>query len=84
MRYVLAVIVATLVVTISGTGAGEEQHPASGARVCSTPADPQWLPQEKFVWQHVCVGEPANFNKGPEYGGELAWGGRKAYRRAGF
>ena len=29
------------------------------------------MPQEKFVWQHVCVGDVANFNVGPDYGGNL-------------
>ena len=40
---------------------------------CSVSADPQWTRQEKFVWQHVCVGEVADFNKEPEpnYGGNL-------------
>jgi hypothetical protein len=43
--------------------------PANGQ--CTVPADPQWKPQEIFVWQHVCVGELADFNKEPNYGGNL-------------
>jgi hypothetical protein len=43
--------------------------PANGQ--CSVPGDSQWTPQETFVWQHVCVGETADFNKGPDYGGYL-------------
>jgi hypothetical protein len=46
--------------------------PANGQ--CSVPGDPQWTPQEIFVWQHVCVGEVADladFNKGRNYGGNL-------------
>jgi hypothetical protein len=38
---------------------------------CSVTADPLWTPQESFVWQHVCVGEVADFNKGSNYGGNL-------------
>ena len=43
--------------------------PANGQ--CSVPPDLQWTPQEDFVWQHVCVGEVADFNQGPNYGGPL-------------
>jgi hypothetical protein len=43
--------------------------PANGQ--CSVREDPQWTPQEIFVWQQVCVGEVADFNKGPNYGGNL-------------
>jgi hypothetical protein len=25
-------------------------------------------PQEKFVWEHVCIGDEANFNSEPGYG----------------
>jgi hypothetical protein len=42
--------------------------PANGQ--CSVRGDPQWKAQEMFVWQHVCVGEPADFNT-PNYGGNL-------------
>jgi hypothetical protein len=38
---------------------------------CSVPANPQWTPQEDFVWQHVCVGKVADFNEGITYGGYL-------------
>jgi hypothetical protein len=34
-------------------------------------ADERWTPQEKFVWKRVCVGEIANFNAAPGYGGML-------------
>jgi hypothetical protein len=40
-------------------------------RVCSVPADERWTPQEKFVWERVCVGEVANFNEAPGFGGKL-------------
>jgi hypothetical protein len=46
-------------------------QPVPANRQCSVPADPQWTPQENFVWQRVCVGEVADFNKGPNYGGNL-------------
>ena len=47
------------------------RSPFQQTEKCSVPADPQWMPQEKFVWQHVCVGDAANFNVGPDYGGNL-------------
>lgn len=43
--------------------------PADG--VCSVPADDHWKPQEQFVWKRVCLGDEANFNIEPGYGGEL-------------
>jgi hypothetical protein len=43
--------------------------PANGR--CSVPSDPAWTPQEIFVWQRVCVGQVADFNEGPNYGGPL-------------
>ena len=30
-----------------------------------------WTPQEKWVWEQVCVGKIADFNKAEGYGGEL-------------
>ena len=38
---------------------------------CAVSADERWTPQEKFVWERVCVGEVANFNAAPGYGGKL-------------
>jgi hypothetical protein len=29
---------------------------------CFVSSDPRWTPQEKFVWERVCVGEDADFN----------------------
>jgi hypothetical protein len=71
IRFVSAVVVLTLlVVSLSARGEDTAQPvPANGT--CSVPADPQWTPQEKFVWQHVCIGEIADFNKASGYGGDL-------------
>jgi hypothetical protein len=38
---------------------------------CPVPADQRWTPQERFVWERVCIGEVANFNAAPGYGGNL-------------
>jgi hypothetical protein len=38
---------------------------------CSTPADEHWKAQEQFVWRRVCLGDEANFNIEPGYGGDL-------------
>jgi hypothetical protein len=46
-------------------------RPVSSDGRCSVPAEEHWKPQEKFVWFRVCVGEVADFNKEPGYGGEV-------------
>ena len=71
IRFVSAVVVLTLlVVSLSARGEDVAQPvPANGK--CSVQADPQWTSQEKFVWQHVCVGDVADFNAGSDYGGNL-------------
>jgi hypothetical protein len=43
--------------------------PADGK--CAVPVDPSWTKQEQFVWLNVCAGKEADFNKGPDYGGDL-------------
>src|SRR5580692_6607804 len=43
--------------------------PADGQ--CAVPADPGWTRQEQFIWLTVCAGKEADFNKEPEYGGDL-------------
>jgi hypothetical protein len=43
--------------------------PADGQ--CAVPADPGWTRQEQFVWRNVCAGKEADFNKEPDYGGDL-------------
>jgi len=40
-------------------------------RGCAVPADERWSKQEKFVWERVCIGQPADFNKEAGYGGDL-------------
>ncbi len=63
-------VLTLLVASLNARGEDIAQPvPADGK--CSVPADPQWTPQEKFVWQHVCIGEVADFNKAPGYGGDL-------------
>jgi hypothetical protein len=38
---------------------------------CAVAVDEQWTRQEQFVWSHVCVGQVADFNADPEFGGDL-------------
>ena len=37
--------------------------------MCHVPADASWTDAEKFVWRKVCVGEAADFNSEPGFGG---------------
>src|SRR5262245_23616070 len=66
-------ILLALTLFIASTGASSEQpmDPVSLDEPCSVSSDPRWTPQEKFVWELVCVGEVANFNETPGYGGDL-------------
>jgi hypothetical protein len=38
---------------------------------CTVPVDPNWTKQEQFIWLTVCAGKEADFNKEPDYGGDL-------------
>jgi hypothetical protein len=70
MRGWAALVVVLLIAPVAARGSDVGQPlPTNGQ--CAVPVDPQWTSQEKFVWQHVCVGEMANFDDGPSYGGNL-------------
>jgi hypothetical protein len=71
MRRCWAVIVFALLAAPFGVRAEEPAQPVPADRKCSIPADELWKPQEKFIWEQVCVGEEANFNKAAGYEGEL-------------
>jgi hypothetical protein len=50
------------------------EEPSQSAFVdakCFVPSDEHWTPQEKFVWERICIGKVADFNKEPSYGGRL-------------
>jgi hypothetical protein len=66
-------ILLALTLFIAPTGASSQQPmaPVSLDDPCSVSSDSRWTPQEKFVWERVCVGDVANFNAAPEYGGDL-------------
>ena len=51
--------------------AEEPAQPVPADKTCSVPEDERWTSQEKFVWHRVCIGETADFNKEPDYGGYL-------------
>jgi hypothetical protein len=59
-----------LFIALPGAHAQQLEPPASLNDSCP-PSDPRWTPQEKFVWEHVCLGEDADFNATPSYGGNL-------------
>ena len=62
----------SLLVEPLATQAQQAMPLASLDNRCSVPVDPHWTDQEKFVWQHVCIGKVADFNTAPGYGGEFA------------
>jgi hypothetical protein len=70
-RYGCAVLLLTLLLAPAGARGDDAAQPVPAVGRCTVPADPKWTPQEKFVWQRVCVGKIANFNNGPDYGGNL-------------
>src|SRR5262249_61045030 len=38
---------------------------------CRSLIDKRWTPAERFAWTRICVGEEADFNKDPQFGGTL-------------
>src|ERR687895_1265410 len=58
----------------SSLSAGEgprQNRPAEPGESCQTPANPAWMPQEQWVWEHICVGKIADFNSAKDYGDKL-------------
>jgi hypothetical protein len=68
----LAAVLTLLIAPSSAPGQQLQQDvsPSLDA-TCPVSADERWTPQEKFVWERVCIGEVANFNETPGYGGNL-------------
>jgi hypothetical protein len=68
----ILVVLMLLIAPLSAFGqqAQQDVSPPLDA-TCAVSADERWTPQEKFVWERVCVGEVANFNAAPGYGGRL-------------
>ncbi len=63
------------VALLFGAGGSVSAQSASTEGKCSVPADTAgWMPQEQLVWERVCAGLEADFNKEPAqvYGGNLA------------
>jgi hypothetical protein len=70
MFCLLVALMAPLVVPVMARADGPPQPvPADGQ--CAVPADPGWTKQEQFIWLTVCAGKEADFNKEPDYGGDL-------------
>jgi hypothetical protein len=71
MRVAAFFLLLTLLATPLPVRAVDVPRAARGEGSCAVSADPQWAPQEQFVWKRVCLGEAANFNVEPGYGGDL-------------
>ncbi len=71
MRRLLQTVLMGLLLGAFGARAEEPARPVPTDGQCPAAADEHWTPQEKFVWSRVCVGQTADFNTAPEYGGDL-------------
>ncbi|MGA8195753.1 MAG: hypothetical protein WB902_20550 [Acetobacteraceae bacterium] len=71
LRPVLHVVVTALLLTICVVRAEEPARPVPMDGTCPVAADEHWSLQEAFVWSRVCIGQTADFNAAPEYGGDL-------------
>jgi hypothetical protein len=70
LRKPILCLLVALAAPIAARADGPPQPvPADGQ--CTVPADPGWTKQEQFVWLTVCAGKEADFNKEPDYGGDL-------------
>jgi hypothetical protein len=72
MRHSYAVVFLMLLFGLSLRARGEDAaHPVPGNAKCSVAAEKGWTPQEKLVWNRVCIGAIADLNSEPGYGGDL-------------
>lgn len=66
---VLCLVVALAAPIMARADSPPQPVPADGQ--CTVPADPGWTRQEQFIWLTVCSGKEADFNRQPDYGGDL-------------
>jgi len=71
MRGCPPILFLAIVITSLGFNAAKLVHSAPATARCPLPPDEGWTSQERFVWERVCVGEEADFNKEAAYGGNL-------------
>ena len=71
VRFFCVAILLTFLLAPVGSRADDYAQPVPPDGKCLVAADKQWTPQEKFVWQRVCIGKDANFNETPGYGDDL-------------
>ena len=70
--FVALLLFATIVLPpLYAAQAPTKGKPALPGEPCQTKPLRSWTPQEKWVWQQVCEGKIANFNKAEGYGGNL-------------
>jgi hypothetical protein len=70
MRPLRILFTLTLFIALPSASA-QQAAPDSLDESCAASFGSRWTPQEKFVWERVCVGAVANFNAAPGYGGDL-------------
>ena len=68
---VLFLLVAVAIPDLNARKQPIQGKPALPGRDCQVPALKNWAPQEKWVWEQVCQGKIADFNKTKGYGGKL-------------
>ena len=71
MRCCPTIVFLVMLITSLGFNAEKPVQSAPATAKCPVPSDEDWTSQEKFVWERVCVGEIADFNKEAAYGGNL-------------
>jgi hypothetical protein len=70
MRCCPPILFLAILITSLGFNAEKPVQSAPATVRCPLPPDEDWTSQEKFVWERVCVGEPADFNNEAAYGGK--------------
>ena len=69
-RWCAGVLLALMAVPLAGRSE-EIAQAVSTDRGCAVLADARWSTPERFVWERVCLGQVADFNKEAGYGGDL-------------
>ena len=71
MRCCPPILFLAIIITSLGFNAEKPVQSTPATARCPVPPDKDWTSQEKFVWERVCVGEEADFNKEAAYGGNF-------------
>jgi hypothetical protein len=71
MRCCQTILFLGIVILSLSFGAEKAVQSMPATARCPVPPEDDWTSQEKFVWERVCVGEIADFNKEAAFGGKL-------------